>query len=531
MNNEKVYLKQNVLMQPLFNQWYAWSNLISPATAPMYIANLHLKVMQSFVTSPQVHMAAVKNPAMLGGPFMNYDSRRVGDIKELLERTTKTQGHMIKFAEAVQSVDKMLSAEADGTTLVPFYTKVPDMLRGYVELVYDLNNHASMRFIEGLLYKSPYYSESSQSVALSLVTDDTRPFVFSTPWLPGKGWVHLKVPFKDQRLDYLFGMRHAPQSYQEVRNLFEIEEQDEETFATLFTSEEPRRAERYTGDGVRIRYFGHACVFVETKDVSILLDPVISYRYDNGVDRYTYSELPETIDYVLITHNHQDHAMFETLIQLRNKIKCLVVPRSNSGSLMDPSLKVLLQNIGFKNVREIDEMEGIEVEDGLILGLPFLGEHADLNIRTKIAYLIQLKGKSVLCAADSNNIEPRLYRHIHDAVGDVDMVFIGMECDGAPMSWLYGPLLTKPLARKMDQSRRFDGSDSEKGIDLIKKLNAREVYVYAMGQEPWLTFLTSIKYTPESRPIVESDKLIAYCRSQNMPSERLFGCKELSLAS
>ncbi|HEU5130962.1 MAG TPA: hypothetical protein VFT26_02625, partial [Pyrinomonadaceae bacterium] len=88
------------------------------------------------------------------------------------------------------------------------------------------------------------------------------------------------------------------------------------------------------------------------------------------------------------------------------------------------------------------------------------------------------------------------------------MVFIGMECDGAPMSWLYGPMLTRPLARKMDQSRRFDGSTCEKAIDLITKLNAKEVYVYAMGQEPWLTFLTSIKYTPESRPIVESDKLI-----------------------
>ena len=70
-----------------------------------------------------------------------------------------------------------------------------------------------------------------------------------------------------------------------------------------------------------------------------------------------------------------------------------------------------------------------------------------------------------------------------------------------------------------------------KAIDLIEKLNAREVYVYAMGQEPWLTFLTSIKYTPESRPIVESDKLVEYCRGRNLPSERLFGCKELSFAS
>jgi len=37
----------------------------------------------------------------------------------------------------------------------------------------------------------------------------------------------------------------------------------------------------------------------------------------------------------------------------------------------------------------------------------------------------------------------------------------------------------------------------------------KEVYVYAMGQEPWLNYITSIKYTSDSLPIVESDKLLS----------------------
>lgn len=97
------------------------------------------------------------------------------------------------------------------------------------------------------------------------------------------------------------------------------------------------------------------------------------------------------------------------------------------------------------------------------------------------------------------------------------------------MSWLYGPLLTKPLARKMDQSRRFDGSNYEKAREIICQLSPKEVYVYAMGQEPWLTYLTSIKYTEESRPIVESNKLVEYCLSRDIISERLFGQKEIIL--
>jgi L-ascorbate metabolism protein UlaG (beta-lactamase superfamily) len=280
---------------------------------------------------------------------------------------------------------------------------------------------------------------------------------------------------------------------------------------------------------VRIRYFGHACLLIETRKISIMIDPVISYENDKGIPRYAYSDVPEHLDYVLITHNHQDHCMFETLLQLRHRIGTIVVPKSSGGVLADPSLRHVLQNIGFSKVVEIDEMEAIEIEGGTLMGLPFLGEHADLNIRTKMAHLITAKGKSILCAADSNNIEPRLYQHIHRLVGNIDVLFLGMECDGGPLSWLYGPLLTKPLARKQDQSRRLNGSDHERGMGIVDCLQPSQVYVYAMGQEPWLSYLTSIQYTETSRPIVESDLLVAECKRRGIESERLFGHKEIEL--
>jgi len=47
-------------------------------------------------------------------------------------------------------------------------------------------------------------------------------------------------------------------------------------------------------------YFGHACILLETNDVSVLLDPVLSYTYESYISRYTYEDLPEVIDYVLI---------------------------------------------------------------------------------------------------------------------------------------------------------------------------------------------------------------------------------------
>ena len=531
MATEKVYLRGNIIAEPLFNQWYAWSSLIAPASSAMFVANSHLKIMQSFVSAPNVHVNALTNPEMRGGPFIGYDASRVKDIKDLMEKTTKEHGDILEFAGAVRSLSEMLSTEANGTSLEPFYAKVPEPLKGYVELVYDLNNNPSIRFIDGLLYKSPYFRQSSQSLALSLCKEDERPFVLSTPQLPDENHIYLQLPFKAQQLDELFKMKLEPQPFDYIREVLKIENGAVEQLSTFFSTEVPRKAERYAGEGVRIRYFGHACLLIETRDVRIMIDPVISYEQPKGISRYTYYDVPDRLDYVLITHNHQDHCMFETLLQLRHRIGNIVVPKSSGGVLADPSLKLILENIGFSRVTEIDEMEAIEVEGGSLTGLPFLGEHADLNIRTKMAHLITLNGNSILCAADSNNLEPRLYENIHRLVGDVDVVFLGMECDGGPLSWLYGPLLTRPLARKMDQSRRLSGSNHERGIGIINCLRPSQVYVYAMGQEPWLTYLTSIKYTETSRPIVESNELVAECRSRGIESELLFGHKEIEMSA
>jgi hypothetical protein len=122
-----------------------------------------------------------------------------------------------------------------------------------------------------------------------------------------------------------------------------------------------------------------------------------------------------------------------------------------------------------------------------------------------------------------------VYEHVHRVLGDVEVLFLGMECDGAPLSWLYGPLLTNRLDRAMDESRRLSGSNCEQGMRMIETFHCNEVYVYAMGQEPWLNYIMSIKYTEQSRPIIESNALVKACQERGIIAERLFGEKEIML--
>jgi hypothetical protein len=187
----------------------------------------------------------------------------------------------------------------------------------------------------------------------------------------------------------------------------------------------------------------------------------------------------------------------------------------------------MLRHAGFDQVVEIDEMDELRLKGGAITGIPFFGEHGDLNIRTKLVYHVRALDRSVLCVSDSNNFAPEVYEHVHRLLGDVDVIYLGMECAGAPMSWLYAPLLTRPIQRRMDQTRRLDGSNYDKGIRLVDTFHPRQVYVYAMGQEPWTNHVMALVYDENSPQIIESDKLVSECLSRGIPSERLFIRKDV----
>lgn len=530
MNDNKVYLKLNVAIEALVDRWYAWSHLISPATAALNIKERHIKIMESFVKNPKIHIAAVNNPKMLGGPFINYGLDRVNELEALLEKTKRDRVKSFRLTEAIKELNDLLLNEAKGYCLNDLYSKIPVELQGLVEIYYDLNNQPNFRFFEALLYNTEYYDESSQSISLQLVeSDDSRPFVLSTPRLDDANVVNLDTQFKNNVIDELFKMKKTPNDYESIKNKLGISTEQEELFKQFFTEKAPSKYEKYTGDGIRTRYFGHACVLIETSDISILVDPVISYDgYETDVNRYTINDLPEEIDYVLITHNHQDHVLLETLLQLRYCIKNIIVPSCGKGDLQDPSLKLMFEKLGFENIISIDDMESVKLDKCVITGLPFLGEHSDIDVRSKLTYHVSLHNSlSVLFVADSCNVEPRIYERVQELIGNVDVVFLGMECDGAPLSWLYGPLMYEHLDRAKDQSRRLAGCDYDQGMSLVDIFKPKNVFVYAMGLEPWLKFISSISYTEESRPIIESNKLVDKCKDIGIEAERLFGEKTI----
>src|SRR5688572_4417220 len=98
-SSEPVFLKPEVKLEPLMCRWSAWPHLIAPAQYAMNIFARHLEHLRDFIASPSVHIAASKDPAMLGGPFVCLTEGDVPRVHELIKHTINVASKLLTFAE------------------------------------------------------------------------------------------------------------------------------------------------------------------------------------------------------------------------------------------------------------------------------------------------------------------------------------------------------------------------------------------------------------------------------------------------
>jgi L-ascorbate metabolism protein UlaG (beta-lactamase superfamily) len=529
----KYRLADSVVVEPLVNQWSAWSHTISPLTASLHLLHYQIKTMISYLDNPESHIKMYQNPDLFGGPFINIRPERACEVAQLLADTRRRQGASIEFATNFEQFQALLVDQARGESLESYYKSIPEPLRGYVELIYDYFNRPGVRVLESLVYRSRYYDRGLQSLKLfSLYSDSSRLCFLSTPRLPQRDQIDWVVPFNDHDIDELFALDVRPQPLGLIREILGLQKSDDQRLLPLL-SQDPVS---FSGRGdknkkkISIRYFGHACVLIEWNGISIMTDPFISAIPVNpGMERLSNRDLPDRINYILITHNHADHLVIEALLRLRYKTDYLVVPRTFGILIGDVSLRLMGSELGFNRIIEMDSMEEISLSDGAIIAVPFLGEHGDLA-HGKTGYVVRCGNQQVLFAADSDCLDDQIYEHVCKALGPVETVFLGMECVGAPLTWVFGPILPIKMEHHHQQSRRLKGCDSKAALGLLEKVGAKRIYNYAMGLEPWMHYILGLGLSDDSIQMKEARSLLARARGRGfLAAECLVGKRELYL--
>lgn len=523
-------LSTHVRGLPLINSWFAHPFLVAPIAFALYAKHSHLDKLNSFLDEPELHRSSVRIPELRGGPFIDYDGE-VEDVRRFRDLTQQRCAAQLKLADAIAELYQTLPLVAKGSGVAALYAKFDEALRHRIEISYDVSKQPGVRWLESLFYDDPaLFDESLQTVVFERVTDQPRAFVLSTPQLKRPpSSVEIKLPFKDPLWDQLFGGTDRPDELlAQLRPLLGAADDMRVLESMIEPVAEQTVADRQPESGVRLRYFGHACVMMQSPKITVLFDPLLSYAGESAIDHFTFEDLPERIDYVLITHPHQDHVVLETLLRIRHKVGCVVVGRAGGGNLQDISLKLMLQRCGFGQVIELDEYSSIEFDGGRIIGAPFYGEHSDLDIRAKLVYGVEMDGSSCLFFADSNPPSPEFYAPLRQRMPRIDCLFLGMECVGAPATWLYGPFLQKMLTRGEDQSRRLDGCDARRALALREYFKPERLFIYAMGAEPWITHITSILYSEDAVQFQEARQVEKAVREQSGQAEVLFGKMQLS---
>jgi hypothetical protein len=210
LKDELMYFKNNVQVEPLINNCFTWYNIIPPVSTALNIVERFLPIMQSYIEDPGHHADCVKNPVMNGGAFIDLGDDRSVVIAELLEKIKKRAAPIFASVKAIRTLAALLKEKAVGFKLEELYAQIPEELKGYVELYFDRHHRPDFRFFETLIYKRPYYLESLQSIAFSLITGDTdRPFI-STPRIQDGNVIILEILFRSDVLDTLFKMKSVP---------------------------------------------------------------------------------------------------------------------------------------------------------------------------------------------------------------------------------------------------------------------------------------------------------------------------------
>jgi UDP-MurNAc hydroxylase len=119
---------------------------------------------------------------------------------------------------------------------------------------------------------------------------------------------------------------------------------------------------------MRVTYFGQACTLVDAGGTKILTDPWLTEGAYQGTWFHTHilaeagvapETFPKDIDYLFLSHEHQDHMDVATLKHFPRDIPLLICRFSTNKFCR------YLRQLGFTNIRELESGQDLDLGNGV----------------------------------------------------------------------------------------------------------------------------------------------------------------------
>lgn len=153
-------------------------------------------------------------------------------------------------------------------------------------------------------------------------------------------------------------------------------------------------------------WMGHSSYFLQIDGKKILVDPVFSgsvspLKFTNkafaGSDIYTADDIPE-LDYLIITHDHYDHLDYQTITELRTKVKKVITGLGTGAHLEKWKYRPEI-------ITELDWFESIDLGKGFrITAEParhFSGRGFKRDQAIWASFMLQTPKKTIFIGGDS----------------------------------------------------------------------------------------------------------------------------------
>lgn len=220
---------------------------------------------------------------------------------------------------------------------------------------------------------------------------------------------------------------------------------------------------------MKITYITQACILIEIKDIKILSDPwLVGPCWAGNLWHYPPPKrTPESftdIDFLYLSHAHEDHFQMESINRLPSEIKNTQVIISDFDK---PYFERAIRGVGFKNIKVMKHDESMTLVPGVTLDM-IRNDNGDDDSS------IILKGdnSTVFCQTDNLmtiNEAERLGKKY-----DIDILFTMNTQTG-----MFPAFFDFPVETMMELSKKKIESSARYSVNVARSLKAKTIVPYA----------------------------------------------------